>query len=379
MRPGRERERKDSVSHVSYQASPPSFPHTRHHRGFGCHQFGLRLRTQGDEPSANSASGIIGGVAVTSPQLEAVGALVVSDVNGAWQPFCTGTLVAPKVVITAKHCVIDTKLPLDVSAQLLKTFQIAFGLGPNGFAPTRTVRVAEGYVSPLNEGGAAGLGSDVGVYILAEPLTGVAPIALGEPLGAADIGKPFLAVGYGHTTHQMTGNGPKMGGQAPLRAISGSGYRASFPSFEDFYAEWERLEGTAAASEMRSSIAAMYESQLLEGYEVRMGGTNDGFNTCNGDSGGPWLSRRPDGNYQRHGVTSTVGSGPTFKCGFGTGVATFGSIARTIIDSLIASPCLDLPLSSVCEANDVVQCVRSTSVVPKPGRTSCELLPTGAG
>ena len=247
-------------------------------------------------------------------------------------------------------------------------------IGPDGFAPTRSARVVEGYVSPVGEGGAGGLGSDVGVYILAEPLLGVAPIVLGEPLTAADIGQAFVTVGYGHTTHQKTGIGPKMGGQAPLRAISGSPFAPSFPSFDDFYAEWVRLEGAAPESAARAELQSLYGAQLLDGYEAHMGGTNEGFNTCNGDSGGPWLTRRPDGTYALRGVTSTGLEGPVFKCGFGTGVATFGPVTRSMMDALITSPCLDLPAAGVCEDNDVVRCVRSGNIAPQVGRVNCGML-----
>src|SRR5690242_18695402 len=53
---------------------------------------------------------IIGGVDAKSASLDAIGALMVKDQNNTLQMMCTATLIAPRVILTAKHCAMQKDL-----------------------------------------------------------------------------------------------------------------------------------------------------------------------------------------------------------------------------------------------------------------------------
>src|SRR5690606_36303846 len=55
------------------------------------------------EEAAAADGAIIGGVQVSSAKLDAVGSLQIDLGDGRRVPFCTGSLISPTVVVTAKH------------------------------------------------------------------------------------------------------------------------------------------------------------------------------------------------------------------------------------------------------------------------------------
>ena len=60
------------------------------------------------DASIDDRNELVGGVDGRSRALDAVGALVYKDpATGASQLLCTATLIAPKVILTAKHCAMD--------------------------------------------------------------------------------------------------------------------------------------------------------------------------------------------------------------------------------------------------------------------------------
>ncbi len=114
---------------------------------------------------------ITGGTPASDP---AVVALVRAD-----QLVCSGTVIAPHVILTAAHCV--TPLPVIV-------------LGDTLAGERRTVVaavVAPGF-DPLT------LEHDVALLVVADPL-GVAPVPTATSLGALAVGATIRIVGYGAT------------------------------------------------------------------------------------------------------------------------------------------------------------------------------------
>src|SRR5437870_4169995 len=95
-----------------------------------------------DSTGENRGS-IVGGTATSS--FPAVGALTK---NGS--PFCSGTLIAPRKVATAAHCLSG----MGVSG-------MRFAFGPNAFSPTSSIAIVA--IQPHPQYNAQSITNDIGV------------------------------------------------------------------------------------------------------------------------------------------------------------------------------------------------------------------------
>ena len=273
-----------------------------------------------DGAPGDEASAILGGQenATTAP---AVGALV-HYFNGSDGPlydnFCTATLIAPKLVVTAKHCTMATR------------GKFGFALGPiarsdvlQRTGPTRVIE-ADSFVevTAIGEGGSLGIGSDVAVVRLTQAITDIAPLPIAD-VGPADLGETMTVVGYG--MREDGTRGARRAGKVTVKALSGNAL-APLVSFEAYQ---EAFGGDVA--ENRSAYDA---TTLLEGYELSVerapGAT--GAQPCEGDSGGPLL-RKKGRSFEVLGVASVVFQKPGAECAYGTVYATFGPKARTLVEA----------------------------------------------
>lgn len=131
---------------------------------------------------ATRRAGIVGGTLDTrDPAVVAI----MEPFHGGWFEFCTGTLIAPKTILTAAHCVED--FPSNA----------AIGVGADNDAPDFTVNVTQAIGDPAYDGDK----HDFAVLRLEKPVTEVTPLPLNDqPLTSAHVGLQVRHVGFGLTS-----------------------------------------------------------------------------------------------------------------------------------------------------------------------------------
>jgi hypothetical protein len=274
---------------------------------------------------------VIGGVPAYSHSLDAVGALgshYDTDGDGlpdAYYPFCTGTLIAPTVVLTAEHCIGS-----NMSG-------VSFLIGANAHAPDRVVPVLAAVAETTIVGGVQGLGSDVAIVHLAEPVTGVTPLMV-APFPADLIGQRFTVLGYGVQDNTELA-GTRLAGALTLRGTTGRIFEHLFGSFATFLEKGvPRLYGFTPTAADHEWLQAEYDATtVVDGYEATLGDGTGDANDCYGDSGGP-LTKKLDGALRVVAVVSW-GYGSTLQlCDFGGVFAALGPAALAFIADQVACP-----------------------------------------
>jgi V8-like Glu-specific endopeptidase len=159
---------------------------------------------------------VVGGV--LEPGYPAVAAIVpVSPLCGepdeAAPVICTGTLVAPRVVLTAAHCV--------ENADVSQVLSVVFASETARALPSERVRVVEGRPHPAWRAGE----NDIGVLILAQDAP-VAPVPLAGPALSADVvGWTTRVVGFGRDDQGRTGS--RRSGTARVTAVKEGSFTIS--------------------------------------------------------------------------------------------------------------------------------------------------------
>jgi hypothetical protein len=353
-----------------------------------------------DPATEGNDNQIIGGFDAKDMRLDAIGSLVLISPQLPYYPrlppqiLCGAALLTPESVLTAKHCA-------DVIPQAISYgYTLAFALGPDASKPRKTAEIVAYEVAPAGSSrGFVGVGRDVAVLHLENPLAGEATVDIGV-LTEEDLGKPFAAIGYG--TQDNTGRvGTRKLGRQTLRAREGRVFEILFGGFEPFF-DWFKqrvlgpgrapmpLDGPVAISVVgesdgggpvpapdagasdalppaddggiydyvREYAQRLFDSVVLErDYEVVTGGVPGDSQPCFGDSGSP-LIRRSNGRNVAYGVVSGGVDSRDLVCDYGTVYASFGPETLAFLQKAQAwvDPCGDLTSQGTCDGTVARRC-----------------------
>jgi hypothetical protein len=213
------------------------------------------------------ALAIVGGGAPTTDGL----ARSVVTIVGSRGNFCTGSLIAPKVVLTAAHCV-------QPGAEYR---MVDNSSGQPALLPVRSVAIHPGFQMEAMLAHRAT--ADVALLQLDAPAKGKVPAILGMPNIPIAIGGRFVIAGIGVT---VRGDG-KSGGIIRVASLIASG-----------------KPGTL-------------QIRLVDPVGQ---GTRDGLGACTGDSGAPVFEEKPGGPAIVGVVSWSTGPNGSAGCGGITGV-----------------------------------------------------------
>jgi hypothetical protein len=212
---------------------------------------------------------------------------------------------------------------------LLGRGPVVFALGADADHPQLIIEVVSAEVSSPDSGGVAELGSDVAVFHLVEPATGVQPLGLstvpvsvGDTLSVVGFGTDVADGGVGATFRPVRRTGTEV-----LRAVDGN-------VFDWIYGGYSSYLARAPADGAPADLAARYaHGVLLDGYEVWA--TDAPAQTCHGDSVGPVM--RCGEPMEIVGVTSWSWRSAARLCDYGTVVAVFGRETLAFLQGTLRS------------------------------------------
>jgi V8-like Glu-specific endopeptidase len=235
---------------------------------------------------------------------------------------CTGTLIAPRVLLTAAHCVENADAP--------QVLSVVFAPETARALPAERVRAVEGRVHPAWRAGE----NDIGVLILAQDAP-VAPVPLlGSTLSADLVGRTTRVVGFGMDEEGRTGR---------------------------------RRSGTARVTVLQAGTFSIEAGPGM---------------SCGGDSGGPAFLEA-DGVERVAGVTSFGDLSCT--TGTNTRVDVHAAFLQAILDEVARTPSTRPPLDPAVDAcaarcEGHADCPLGMACVTQPGGArSCAVAGLEAG
>lgn len=280
---------------------------------------GCAIEAPTQEDVASTEQSIIDGQLATDPALDAVGAVVFRLAGYDFTDFyCTATLIAPKVALTARHCVTgDSAWRFDPVPEFSN--HVVFGnTYESGKAEARIVSFVTAPPGPgglLNDGG-----RDIAVLYLDSVPKGIKPVKLGH-FEESMLGTQFRLVGFGWTENFTSGT--KYEGVGTVRALAGDWYPLlfdnDFAAFDAWYWTDAALALPSAEEEALWWTPGTYS--LEPGYEALVGGLAGESVTCYGDSGGPLLRGTSAKKMTTYGVSFAGEATYSKACGLGSGYA----------------------------------------------------------
>lgn len=352
---------------------------------------------------ATESDEIVGGVAAKSSRLDAVGSLGRVKPDGSFDYFCTATLVAPRLVLTAKHCAARKDGPAYTESET-----IHFAIGEDSKAPKRTIAIARTWMASMNEGGFVDRGSDVAIMALDEAVEDIEPLAIAsDHVDASVVGSRVSAVGYGIRDVMRT-SGQRRAGTLTVRATNGPLVQSAFATEEELLA-FVRTEGGEAYSQERDEprVRELWGKSILENRELFAGVAPGDAQPCSGDSGGPLVARTSGGLAVFAVVSGSFKLSNSYvnPCSVvGEVYATFPADVQAMFDEASASidvappkrvppsgvlagsgvavptagegedRCAGVPVEGRCEDGVVLRCIAASEGPPRVTRTDCSLL-----
>jgi len=267
-----------------------------------------------------SPQAIIGGTPAASTAYAAVGALVYFHPEaGVLDVFCSGTLVAPKAITTARHCTPSIDLALESG------LTPAFAIGPDAFNPTDVIPITDYVNAPAAPGKEKGLlqdgGRDVAVAHLASVPAGVKPARLGL-FEDKMVGSAFDIAGFGVNDAAFS-YGQRFVGKATARAFNGKWYELLFGGDYNAFRSWYFTDAPSAQPSEAEAKAWYKDYKLENKYELLAGGLPGESVACYGDSGGPLLRGTSAPTLTTYGVSFAVEGTISSACGLGGGYLVF--------------------------------------------------------
>jgi secreted trypsin-like serine protease len=223
-------------------------------------------------PNPKATGSVIGGHNATIAEFPSLA--FIEGVQATAGYACTGTVVAPRVVLTAGHCVEDIESSSIVEPELIA---VATGVSNLTKIPKTQVSQVE-KVLAFPGFDPTQLHGDAGLLILTAPVT-APPIALATGADAAlyEPGDQLTVAGWG-IDNRSTGHAPNQLQSATVPIEEASRCKEGTKRFYPFF-------------DAQRQVCAL-------------DAPNFHITTCHGDSGGPAIATRADGTPVEVGVTS---------------------------------------------------------------------------